>query len=65
MPACILARLASEWNSSPSRKAQPSRSAIFWPTVDLPQPETPITTTIIVIPYVQESAKRQAGMLAR
>jgi hypothetical protein len=45
MPACILSMLASGWNQSASANSQCSRAASNAPTVDLPLPETPITTS--------------------
>ena len=45
MPARMRATFASGWRPSPSMKWRPSRSAMPAATVDLPQPETPITTT--------------------
>src|SRR5215468_1414853 len=38
---------ASEWKSSPSAYVQPSDEASNTPTVDLPLPATPITTTAV------------------
>ena len=48
MPARILATFSAGWKSSPSAKAQPSRSASSAATVDLPEPETPMTTTEVM-----------------
>lgn len=44
-PAAILARFAGVWKSSASLYAQPSRSASSRATVDLPDPDTPVTST--------------------
>ncbi len=46
IPADILTMLASGWCWSPSMKRQPSASANPCPTLDLPQPHTPMTTTM-------------------
>ena len=45
VPACIFATFAGGCMASPSAKSQPSRSATIAATVDLPEPETPITTS--------------------
>src|ERR1700682_1318094 len=45
VPADILATLAAGWNSSAARKATPRCLASAAPTVDLPLPLTPMTTT--------------------
>src|SRR5271154_6317524 len=42
-PDFILARAASVCRSSPSMNCAPSASASIWPTVVLPDPETPMT----------------------
>ena len=44
-PAVILAMLAGGWKSSASANGTRSRWARAAPTVDLPEPETPMTTT--------------------
>src|SRR4029079_4313127 len=44
-PRAIFATFDAGWSESASRNASPSRSASTAPTVDLPDPETPITTT--------------------
>src|SRR5205085_8679200 len=36
------------WNASPSAKVQPSRRTRASATVDFPEPETPISTTVTV-----------------
>ncbi len=43
-PAAIAATLAGGWKSSPSAIGRPSRAARGTATVDLPEPDTPITT---------------------
>src|SRR6476646_7798689 len=44
-PVLILATLASEWKASPSANSHPVTVEIPLATVDLPDPETPMTTT--------------------
>lgn len=51
VPELILATLAGGWNPSPSRKVHPSRSAKRFPTVDFPEPDTPMTTTTMPREY--------------
>ena len=49
-PADILAMLAAGWRSSASANGTRSRCARAAPTTDLPEPETPMTTTSGVLP---------------
>src|SRR5436189_6480879 len=49
-PAVILAMLAGGWKSSASANGTPRRWASAAPTVDLPEPDTPITTIGDFIP---------------
>ncbi|MCY1375700.1 hypothetical protein D9M69_631330 [compost metagenome] len=45
MPRLILSTLAGGWWSSPSISGSPNAVASAAPMLDLPQPETPITTS--------------------
>ena len=46
MPLCIFSTLASGWNASPSAKSQCMLTAMPLATVVLPDPATPMTTTM-------------------
>src|SRR5262245_41635304 len=70
IPLAILATLAFGCRSSASTKVQPSSCASTRPTVVLPQPDTPISTTIIarcpsrkvtILPKRDASAKSKPG----
>ena len=50
IPACILAILDSGWRESPSSNGQPSRAESSSAIVDLPDPDTPMTTRIGGLP---------------
>src|SRR6185295_15131508 len=55
-PARILAISDPGWRSSPSSKAQPSRSARAFAIVVLPDPETPVTTRMVRTPAMSAPA---------
>jgi hypothetical protein len=46
MPLCIFSTLASGWKASPSAKIQCMLTAMPLATVVLPDPATPMTTTM-------------------
>jgi hypothetical protein len=46
-PAAIFSTLARGWKSSPSANSQSSRSARRSATVVFPEPDTPMTTTVV------------------
>lgn len=58
-PARIFATLAGEWKSCASASCHPRRRASSAATVDLPQPETPVTTIAAVFPspFARKAAK--------
>ncbi|SLJ82223.1 Uncharacterised protein [Mycobacteroides abscessus subsp. abscessus] len=66
IPARIRSMFAAGWKSSPSAKGTPSAAARRVPTVVLPDPVTPITTTrgadsFCVIPPWCVSRTRSVG----